>query len=242
MANVTRFKPQWLFRMIGGAPFLTNEHLHHRQNPEHASLLSKLAIGVDSDTLSDEEFQFLESLNSAGFLTTLPVTDDEIGQFLWEFGGISQKTAADQLAHCTFKIITLSDLVDQADKIRVSLVAGGMTHTLDSPRLVVVLGSSYQELNPVDYKCALPVILGRTRCSVGPLMLPWRQPIRDQVATNESYLPEVRYTLPKPLVDLQIAWSVMTILRFVVSMTTPMVNNIVEYDMINQLQHKWVVA
>lgn len=226
-------KPQWAFRVFpDGRCFLTSETRHLAVQPEFADLVQKLSVGVDPDTLSDEEFDRLQYFNDNGFISV----DNNPDSPGWELGLLHFHTVQEQLKHVTFKIIDQTEN-KVGDSIRQTLLEAGVSES-ESPKLTIVVSDSYQDLPDCD-GVMLPVIVNRMKLSVGPLVLPWGVHVRDLVMKSEHYMPKPNYKLPAAFDTLQRAWVGAEVLQAIGASKLRYINRFNEYDMSTQTFNVW---
>lgn len=200
--------------------------------PEYASLLQKLVEGVDPDALSDDEFDQLEFFTSSGFVTI----DNHPDAPGWELGFLNFRTVQDQFNHVTFKVVDSTDN-KVGDSIREALLTAGLKES-ETPRLTIAVSDSYQDLPNVEGNM-LPVVVNRMKPSVGPMVFPWGDHVRDLVLKSEHYLPKPNYKLPDAFDKLQRAWVSVAVLQAIGAPKLRYTRNFCEYDMSEQEFHLW---
>jgi hypothetical protein len=228
-------KPQWSFRVFpDGRCFLTSETRHMSVQPEYAEILQKLVGGVDPSTLTDDEYDKLEFFTNSGFIS-IENHPDAPG---WELGFLNFNTVKEQFNHVTFSII---DQTPNAvgDSIRETLLTAGMKES-ETPRITIVVSDSYQDLPNLPGNM-LPVIVNRMKLSVGPMVFPWGDHVRDLVMKSEHYMPKPNYKLPDAFDKLQRAWVCVAILQAIGAPKLRYARNFCEYDMSNQEFHIWAM-
>lgn len=231
-----KLKPQWVLRHLSGDRwFLTSEKNHQVAPPDYVNLLQRIVQGVTLDDLDDEEFDKLTYLVENGFITTDP--DHHPDAPAWELSGANFHSVQQQLKHVTFKILDSTNN-KVGESIRQALLGSGMAEVWPSPRITIVVTDSYRTL-PDTTGVMLPVVCNRMRVSVGPLVFPWGQNIRDRVTTTESYLPHPGYTLPQAFDQLQRGWLSVAIIQFIATTRLRYVDHFVEYDMSAQEFKTW---
>jgi hypothetical protein len=228
-------KPQWYFRRLAnGKCALTSENSHVELSGDYADLLQRLVSGVSSTELTDEEFQKVTEFSNAGYLST----HGDPAAISWEMQGGDFHYARLQLEHCTFLIDDTTDNQVGLD-VRSLLLASGMHESLDAPRIVIALASSYTRLGRFNGRSVLPVVCNRMRCTVGPVIFPWGEHLSDAVATNGSYMPEPQYKLAPAFDALQRAWIATCILKFVGMSRLTYATSFVEFNMGTQEVKLW---
>lgn len=227
-------KPQWALREhADGHWTLTSENSHQPIRSDYVPVLQRLAAGVDPATLDDEQFDQTVYLNEQGFVCN----DKSADAPAWELCGAHWHSVQEQLKHNTFAVYdTTSNGVGST--LRTTLIAAGMQECLDTPRLTIAVGSSFQTL-PAHSGNVLPVICNRMRITVGPMVFPWSPSISETVLASERYMPEPAYTLPPAFDALQRAWIGVAVLQFVGMNKLRYVDNFVEYNMGSQEHKVW---
>lgn len=228
-------KRQWLLRRFGQRTTLTCETQHHLVPQRHADILPRLAEGIEATDVTLEEFASIEYLNDRNYLMFVDHPDAPA----WDLHNAKNfKQVQEQFRHVTFDVRDTSR-ERVGDYLRDALVRAGMCEA-DPPRLRLLVANSYNELPDSDTP-ALPIVCGRMRLSLGPLILPWRQHIRDMTLSSPHYMPTVSYTLPPVFDDLQKAMAAARVLQFVALCQLRYVNNVVEFSMLEQESKLWPI-
>jgi len=228
-----KLKPQWLFRTTPEVS-LTSETMYHPRTPDEAHLLRRLVEGIDPSEVQKDILPQIETLNNQGFLTFV----DHPYFASYELHGYGFKHVQEQLKHLTFSITGSSKWATE-EYLRKVLVESGMTEA-ENPKLKILVADSFLALADSDTP-AMPVVVGRARISLGPLVLPWKAHVRDLTAMNEKYMSTVNYDFPRAFIDLGNAWVATSIIQFAMTSHTRYVNHISEYNMLTQEITKWRV-
>jgi len=228
-----KLKPQWLFRTSPEVS-LTSETMYHPRNSDEASLLQRLVEGIDLSDMQEDILPQIEALTNEGFLTFV----DHPYLAAYELHVQNFKYVQEQLKHLTFSITGSSKWATEEYLHRV-LIEGGMIED-KNPKLRILIADSFLELADSDTP-AMPVVVGRARISLGPLILPWKAHIRDLTKMNEKYMPAANYSFPRAFIDLGNAWVATNIIQFAIISHMKYVNHIFEYDMLTQETKKWLV-
>lgn len=231
-----KLKPQWyLTQEAEDKTRLTSELLTNVYPQSHQALLLKLQAGVDSDDLSDEEFQLLETLNNLGLVAS---TTDATAP-VWEMHGAPFQHVQQQFKHTTIKIHDYSkQQVGMA--IRQQLLDAGLSES-ENPILNLVFTNSFVDI-PKMNGVALPIVVGRVRWSMGPYLFPWRtETVADLVAQSPHYMREPNYELPPAFALLEQGLTVVNILQTIALNRPLLVNNTIEHNMITQERVVWQI-
>ena len=86
---------------------LINEHQQISEDKKYETLLFKLVDGVESDDLSDTEFEQIQYFGDRGYLSSV----DNPDAASWELLSAPFATVTEQIKHITFNVIAMASKI-----------------------------------------------------------------------------------------------------------------------------------
>lgn len=226
--NTLKLKPQFNISIHENRLYLFDENKTTEEPIELAELFKKLEVGIDVDSVSDSDFEKIQTLTERGYISL----SDSDSAAIWELCGVPITTVEQQLAH--FKVSIIDRTCNNVGQsVKDDLMTAGVKVVESDATLCLLFVDSYFQIQETDPKPYLPIVCNRLKLWLGPVQHEWTSSIVESVKKNHLYADEIKYKLPLTFDLLQRSWLSSAILSMIVRSELRTTSALYMYNMKN---------